>query len=319
MSDLQDQKIEFLGEKEIGIKQNQTILDAALEAGLPHFHACGGNAECSTCRIMVVEGMEGLTPVNEAEASLRELVPFPPKIRLACQTGVNRGPVKIKRIILDQTDLANPIKKKITDEHCKLGEKRELVLFFLDIRNFTPFVETYLPYDVIHVMRGSYIIFNDIIKRHQGIIIDTSGDGFYAVFGMNCNTNTAAAQAIDAGYEIIEEFGKFNETYLDSYFGMRLDIGIGVHCGQVIVGEVLVGQKSHLSVMGLAVNIAARIQNSTKKLNNSFIASDEVVQLSGRGDEGEKRIVKMKGVNHVYKVRLIGTPYESLVSIHPKK
>jgi adenylate cyclase len=313
MSDQQDQEIEFLGEKTIGIKKNQTILDAALEAGLPHFHACGGNAECSTCRILVVEGLEGLTPVNEAEASLRSNVPFPPKIRLACQTGVEHGPVKIKRIILDRTDLSSPVKEKIADEHCKLGEKRELVLFFLDIRNFTPFVETYLPFDVIHVMRGSYIIFNDMIRKHQGIIIDTAGDGFYAVFGMNCSTNTAASQAIDAGYAILEEFGKFNETYLHPYFGMRLDIGIGVHCGQVIVGEVMVGQKSHLSVMGLAVSIAARIQNSTKKLNNNFIASDDVVQLSGRGNTGEKRVVKMKGVNHVHKVRLIGSPYEALV------
>lgn len=313
MFDQQDQKIEFLGETIIGIKKNQTILDAALEAGLPHFHACGGQAECSTCRIMVIEGMEGLTPVNEAEAGLRALVPFPPKIRLACQTSVNQGPVKIKRIVLDPTDLSNPIKRKITQEHCKLGEKRELVLFFLDIRNFTPFVETHLPYDVIHVMRGSYIIFNDLIKKHEGIIIDTAGDGFYAVFGMDCDTPTAAAQAIDAGNEILKEFAKFNETYLDSYFGMRLNIGIGVHCGQVIVGEVVVGQKSHLSVMGLAVNIASRIQNSTKKLNNSFIASDEVVQLAGRGDEGKKRIVKLKGVNHIYKVRLIGTPYKSFV------
>lgn len=312
MSDQQDQEIEFLGEKTIWIKKDQTILDAALAAGLPHFHACGGNAECSTCRVMVVEGLEGLTPIKEAEASLRTLVPFPPKIRLACQTGVNKGPVKIKRIIVDRTRLSGPIKEKIAGEHHKLGEKRELVLFFLDIRNFTPFVETYLPYDVIHVMRGSYIIFNDMVKKYHGIIIDTAGDGFYAVFGMYCDVNTAAEQALAAGEAILEEFGKFNDTYLHPYFGMRLDIGIGVHCGQVIVGEVMVGQKSHLSVMGLAVNIAARIQNSTKKLNNNFIASEEVVQLSGRPGEGEKRIVKMKGVNHVYRVHLMGTPYAAV-------
>ena len=140
MSDQQDQEIEFLGEKTIGIKKDQTILEAALDAGLPHFHACGGNAECSTCRILVVEGLEGLTPVTEAEANLRSIVPFPPKIRLACQTGVHQGPVRIKRIILDRTELSSPVKKKIASEHSKLGEKRELVLFFLDIRNFTPFV-----------------------------------------------------------------------------------------------------------------------------------------------------------------------------------
>src|SRR5688572_10025915 len=80
--------IEFSGEKPIPVRKGQTILDAALESGIPHFHACGGNAECSTCRIIVMEGSEYLTPINDKEQRLRNIVPFPPKIRLACQTGV---------------------------------------------------------------------------------------------------------------------------------------------------------------------------------------------------------------------------------------
>ncbi len=313
MSIQDEREVEFLGEKRISIQKDQTILDAALEAGLPHFHACGGNAECSTCRIMVVDGIECLSPVNELEGNLRQTVPFPPKIRLACQTCVEQGAVKVKRIILDGTNLSNPIKRKISNFHQKLGEKKELVLFFLDIRNFTPFVETFLPFDVIHVIRGCYVIFNEMIKRHKGTIIDTSGDGFYAVFGMESGISDAANNAIDAGKAILKEIRKFNETYLDPYFGTSLEVGIGVHCGQVIVGEVNVGEKSQLSVMGLAVNIAARIQASTKKLNNNFIASEDVMKISGYYAGEEVRTVKLRGINNTFRVQLIGSPYKELI------
>ena len=77
---------------------------------------------------------------------------------------------------------------------------------------------------------------------------------------------------MNTGHEILKEMQRFNETFLDPYFGCKLEIGIGIHAGNVIVGEVVVGAKSHLSVMGLAVNVAARIQGSTKRLNNNFLA-----------------------------------------------
>ncbi len=64
-------KIELINEKIIEIKEEQTILQASLEAGIPHYHACGGKARCSTCRVVVQEGGEHLSHPNEAELNLR--------------------------------------------------------------------------------------------------------------------------------------------------------------------------------------------------------------------------------------------------------
>ncbi len=50
--------IDFSGDKKISIDEGQTILQASLSAGIPHYHSCGGNAQCSTCRILIHEGME---------------------------------------------------------------------------------------------------------------------------------------------------------------------------------------------------------------------------------------------------------------------
>jgi adenylate cyclase len=319
MSDDTGFEIELEGDKPIRVAPGETILEASLKAGIPHFHACGGNAECSTCRVLVRKGMENLSPVNAAEQSLREEVRLPKNIRLACQTFVMAEPVALRRIILEETDLSLYIKEEINNDVKQLGEKKELVLFFLDIRNFTPFVEAYLPFDVIHVVRAVHAIFNLKIRKYNGTIIDTAGDGFYAVFGLESTIDEACDHAIAAGHSIQKELKRFNETYLQPYFGTQFEIGMGTHCGEVIVGEVLVGQKSHLSVMGLAVNIASRIQESTKRLGNSFVASSDVVSKMKNPlkPKGKKRTIKLKGIQGTFKVYLIGESLRSIPHLNP--
>lgn len=317
MSDDAEFEIELEGDKPVRIGKQESILEASLKAGIPHFHACGGNAECSTCRILVRRGAENLSPVNEAEKELRSTVNLPSNIRLACQTYVTGEPVVVRRIILDETDLSVYIKDEIRNDFKQLGEKKQLVMFFLDIRNFTPFVEAYLPFDVIHVIRTVHTIFDLKIKKYNGTIIDTAGDGFYAVFGLSCSIQEACDQAIAAGHSILKELRRFNETYLQPYFGTEFEIGIGVHCGEVIAGEVLVGQKSHLSVMGLAVNIASRIQESTKRLGNSFIASEQVIENSSYEKKGKRRIIKLKGIQGAFGVYMIGDSLRKIPHLNP--
>ena len=97
--------VEFAEEKVVEIRKDQSILDASLSAGIPHFHACGGNAKCSTCRVLIVEGDDRLTPPGQKENFLKNQMHFPPNVRLACQTRVTAGPVKLRRIIQDETDI----------------------------------------------------------------------------------------------------------------------------------------------------------------------------------------------------------------------
>ncbi len=138
----------------------------SLSAGIPHIHVCGGNARCSTCRVLVLEGGEWLTPPNEKENLLKNQMRFPPNIRLACQTYVSGEPVKLRRIIQDETDIDLYVGSAAGTSTQQSGEEKELVLFFLDIRNYTPFVETHLPFDVIHIVRKLFAVFQNIIKSN---------------------------------------------------------------------------------------------------------------------------------------------------------
>jgi adenylate cyclase len=275
--------IQFVGDKAIHIEEGESILDAALKAGIPHYHTCGGNARCSTCRILVSKGAENLSAVNEKEAALREQLHFPKNTRLACQTYVEKGSVGVHRIIRDLSDITLYVGKGESGFD-DLGEEKELVLFFLDIRDFTPFMETFLAFDVIHILRKLFTLFRTCIEASNGKIIETAGDGLYAVFGLNDPIKTGAIAAVETGFNIFKEMEKFNDNYVEKYFQHRFRIGIGLHLGSVIVGNVGLGINNNLTVMGLPVNIAARIQTATKDLNNSFIASATILELLEKKD-----------------------------------
>jgi adenylate cyclase len=304
-------KIEMINEKEFEIAEDQTILQASLEAGIPHYHACGGNAQCSTCRVVVHEGKENLTQQNDAEIELRKKKHFADNVRLACQTKVVKGNVTLQRIIKDEADLDLYVYGNSVDARQSIGREQELALFFLDIRNFTPFIEQHLPFDVIHIIRRLMKLFSDLISSHNGKIVEYEGDGLYAVFGLEYDLKKAIADAEKAGQKIIEEVNKLNTNYIEEFFDSKIEIGIGLHAGEVIVGEMGVDEKSSLTAMGFPVNVASRLETATKELNNNFIVSDYAFShLEGNGQRVAKKQIILKGVREPFDVRLIGQSFD---------
>lgn len=304
--------VEFVGEKVLDIDKGQSILDASLSAGIPHFHACGGNAKCSTCRVLVVEGDGRLTPPTQKENFLKNQMHFPPNVRLACQTHVTGNRVKLKRIIQDETDIGLYIGSAAGDSTQQLGEEKEMALLFLDIRNFTHIVETHSAFDVIHVIRKLFSSFQSRIESNGGRIVETAGDGLYAVFGYEATKEQSATAAVQAAYSMLEDLETLNETYFLPYFDERIEAGIGVHIGKVVSGTVRVGTEDHSVVMGYAVNIASRLQTATKELNNNFIVSSEIYRLLIDPVELHASSVIVKGVSNPLMVYLMGKPFKGL-------
>ncbi len=301
--------VEFAEEKIVEIRKDQSILDASLSAGIPHFHACGGNAKCSTCRVLIVEGDDRLTPPSQKENFLKNQMHFPPNVRLACQTRVTAGPVKLRRIIQDETDIGLYVGSAAGDSTQQLGEEKELALMFLDIRNFTHIVENHPAFDVIHIIRKLFSSFQARIENNKGKIVETTGDGLYAVFGYETKKEQSAQLAVEAAYSMLEDLETLNETYFTPYFEERIKAGIGIHIGKVVSGTVRVGTQDHSVVMGYAVNIASRLQNATKELNNDFIVSSEIYNLLINSSTLEPQSIFVKGISSPLTVYLMGKPY----------
>lgn len=304
--------VDFKGEQVVPVEEGQTVLQASLAAGIPHYHACGGKGQCTTCRVLVLQGQEQLTPPTSYERAIKNIKKFPDNVRLACQSKVNGEGVKVQRLIRDETDRYIFINGSEDSTTRVMGERRKLALFFIDIRNFTPFIEANLPFDVIHIMRRIFAIFRNAITQYNGEIIETAGDGLYAVFGLSSKIKQATDEAVLAGFKILADLRIFNNTYMRPYFNHTFEVGIGVHVGKVIVGNVGIGLSNNLTVMGYPVNIAARLQAATRELNNSFIISNLAYRLLKNPPYSMGcNYLNLKGVSNAYEVRLIGKPYET--------
>lgn len=305
-------EIEFFGDNKVVVEPTDSLLTASLAAGIPHYHACGGIARCSTCRVLVLEGEQNLSPPTRAETKLKLKIGLPAEVRLACQTKLMSGYVRVERLLKDAKDIERIIeideRKPGKFKLRPLGMEKELVLFFLDIRNFTRFVQFRPPFDVIFTLQKLFSLFQDIITREHGEVIQIVGDEIYAAFGITGRGKLAADAAIAAGLKSLQAVEEFNNTY-KKVLHENIQIGIGIHSGNVVVGELRLAGKRHLSTVGLAVNIASRIQEHTKKINNSFLVSQQVIEASTLSVNSEPMYLQLQGVTSLTPVFLLGKPY----------
>lgn len=284
--------VEFDRERTVEVDDpDLTLLEIARTAGIPHASACGGNGRCSTCRVIVLEHPENLTPRDGGELKLARAKGFEPNIRLACQARPT-GPVKLRRLVIDEEDLQ--IAQDGTPQ--MTGKDRQLAILFSDIRNFTPFAESHLPYDVIHILGRYFRKVGEPVVRHGGYIDKYIGDGIMALFGLErASAAEACHDAVAAGLGMLDSLRDFN-SYISKQFGTEFRIGIGIHVGSVIIGEMGHPQKMQFTAIGDVVNIASRIESATKVLGVPLLVSSEVRALLGeRARYGLCERVNLKG------------------------
>ncbi|MGA9774045.1 MAG: adenylate/guanylate cyclase domain-containing protein [Blastocatellia bacterium] len=296
----------LIEEKQVEADATETILQTSLRASIPHAHACGGTARCSTCRVMIAEGLEHCTLRNDKEQILAERLHFSPEIRLACQTTVN-GDVKLRRLVMDEEDIELTDQMGAGGMPTSAGEEKNLAILFSDIRGFTPFAERLLPYDVVHVLNRYYYEVGEAIIRNGGCIDNYMGDGLLALFGMD-NSTGAAMQAVKAGLEMLEAVEHL-KPYMEAIYGRSFQIGIGVHYGEVVVGAIGAANMKRVTVIGDGVNLASRIESATKQAGVHFLISEaayaevkdyvltgDTIRVTLPGKSGEYPLYEVEGL-----------------------
>ncbi len=197
---------------------------------------------------------------------------------------------------------------------CPLGlQEQELAFLFLDIRDFTPLMASRPARQVIFLLRKLFKLFRESIEGQGGTLIETTGDGLYAVFGLEERFSVATESAVEAGFAILERLQERNQTYFWPLFGHWFQVGIGVHVGQALVGYLGLSGSATLTVMGHPVNIAARLQAATKQVNNSFIISQQAYHLLSVPPVGTSKRISLKGIQGQLQVHLLGTPYSDAI------
>jgi adenylate cyclase len=257
--------------KELEIASGETVLAASLRAGIPHTHACGGSARCSTCRVLVVEGVQACAPMNDKEKAMADRLKFTPDVRLACQMTLT-GNVEVRRLSLDEED--EQLLSRSAADPTSVGSEKRIAILFSDIRGFTPFSEVLPPYDVIHVLNRYFDVMGKVIHKNSGCVDNYMGDGLMALFGVD-NPQDASLHAVKAGVGMLEAMEEF-KPYLQQLYGRTFEVGIGIHIGDAVVGTIGTLGAKRTTAIGDAVNLASRIESANKKIGTRLLISTDV-------------------------------------------
>jgi len=144
------------------------------------------------------------------------------------------------------------------------GEKREVVILFADLRGFTPLAEGLSPEATIHLMNRFFSEMIEVIQRHHGIIVDFLGDAILAFFDpLDAPLPHIMRQALQCSLEMQHAMGKVNVAGGKMAFP-PLNLGVGLHAGEVVVGNIGSENRAKYGIIGSAVNLASRIQNQAQ-------------------------------------------------------
>ena len=263
-------KIDFLPDNKIfEVESGESILQTAARNGIPHVNACGGEGKCTTCRLLILEGIENCSPETEKEIALKEKAHTTDEFRLACQTTIT-GDVTVRRLVLNKEDIESVSERSVSG---RLGETKTIAILFSDIRGFTPFSEKLTPYDVVFILNRYFNRMVKAVERNHGAVDNYIGDGMVAIFGLHDEPDPAQ-HAVRSALEMCAEMDDM-KPYLKTMYGKDFDIGVGIHWGEAVVGDIGAGKSKRLTAIGDAMNFASRVESANKQFQSRVLISEE--------------------------------------------
>lgn len=157
------------------------------------------------------------------------------------------------------------------------GVQQDVAIIFCDIRDFTPISEKLQPDQVVCLLNTYYSRMNEVIRQHCGVINQFVGDEIFVIFGAPVPVPNCEERAVLCAVGMIEQLTVINHE-LHEQLGVSIRVGIGIHYGPVVTGNLGCEDKISYSVTGDTVNTANRIESLTKDQPNSILISDPIYQ-----------------------------------------
>ena len=283
-------RIRYPDGREARVEPGATLLEASRSAGVLHASVCGGRGRCSTCRVHVSRGFESLPPPGEGERALLARIGAPERVRLACQI----APTADLAVTPLLPATAGPGEARARSA-AHQGAEREIAILFADLRAFTQISENKLPYDVVFLLNRYFVAMGRAIEAEGGLVDKFIGDGVMALFGVETDPREGCRSALRAARAMAAALRELNEA-LAAELPAPLRIGVGIHAGPVIVGEMGYGRAVSVTAIGDAVNVASRLEPMTKTHACQALVSQRVVRLAGADLAGfESHLVEIRG------------------------
>jgi adenylate cyclase len=161
------------------------------------------------------------------------------------------------------------------------GRRSFVCVMFMDIRDFTRQVEHRSPEEIVAFQNRVFGVAVEVVNRHHGVINQFLGDGFMATFGAPLATGEDCRNAVAAARELVAR--------------IETRIGIGLHAGDVVTGNVGNESRKQYSVTGNVVILASRIEQLNKQFDSQLLISREVLERCAVPDAVAIGPVHVKG------------------------
>ncbi len=302
-------KISYPGGRRVTVPLGTSILEASQLNGIAHASVCGGRGRCSTCRVRVIDGIRQLPFATAEEKRVLRGVNAPPDVRLACQTRP-LAHVEVEPLLAPGVGPNEASRRPAP----RPGEEREIAVLFADIRGFTSISEAMLPYDVVFLLNRYFRAIALALEGAGGHVDKFIGDGVMALFGLDGDADEACRQALSAAAAMGKAIDDINRA-LSHDLQQPLRIGIGVHVGTAVVGEMGYGAARALTAIGDTVNTASRLEQLTKEHRALLIFSEETARKAGLETSGLKQATTpIRGRKEPLKILIVERP-EDLASL----
>jgi adenylate cyclase len=181
------------------------------------------------------------------------------------------------------------------------GEKRKVTILMSDLRGFTALAERLEATEVVSLLNHYLSAMVEVIQRHGGTIDEIIGDAILVLFGAPVAMQDAAQRAVLCALEMQKAMGRVNEQNLQGGWP-EIEMGIALHSGEVVVGNIGSTKRSKYGVVGRTINTTARIESFT--VGGQVIVSPSVIDEAGRGlILGDEVEVDAKGMKEALRCR----------------
>ena len=219
---------------------------------------------------------------------------------------------RIREEVAIRSDLGRYLPEQLVDKVVKReqdmnlgGERREISVLFADVVAFTPLAKDHSAEEVVALLNELFTILTEIVFRHEGTIDKFVGDCVMAIWGAPSAQPDHAARAVRAAEDMMRWLEAGNAGWKEKY-GVTIELAIGVHSGEAIVGNIGSTTRMEYTAIGDTVNVAARLESIARPGQILLTAATQgaAPDEADYVDRGEREFSGRPEPVHLFEVRL---------------
>ena len=277
-----------------------SVLEASRMGGVPHASSCGGRARCTLCRVRVLSIVALPAPAEAERRVLERLGADSQAVRLACQLRPAHD-LSVWPLVPPTASMAF-LQRRQRDV---MPQERFAAFMFVDMRDSTRLAAAQLPFDSLFVVSRFLSAVSSAVMQAGGLPNQFMGDAVLAIFGLSTEPSTACRQALGAVPLVAANIDELNAA-LEQQLQAKIRLGIGLHCGRAVMGEIGFREHATFTAIGDPLNVASRLEQMTKEIACEAIVSEQVFQHAGVSAAGLPQLAaRLKGRDAPVAVRVL--------------